>query len=261
MTQQLPSYRNPPIAEVAIGCRFRKLESLKIAHFGVFWQKFRTLFPIVEHAPPIAADGGLPPEDPTTGLTLPRLWLINGTESRLIQLQVDRLHYNWRRRDGESEYPRYESIVGAFEETFESFERVAEELGLGVVLPEHYELSYINHLQKGVEWDVVSDLPNVFPDLVWGKKSFLPFPDRIAWNWGFSMPDQAGIVQVKLTSAALASEPPVPIFVLELTARGPAIEKTSRERNNWFSLARQWIVRGFADLTSIDIQNRVWGKE
>ena len=42
----------------------------------------------------------------------PRLWLMNEEESRLLQLQQDRLVVNWRKLPSDTPYPHYQSICG-----------------------------------------------------------------------------------------------------------------------------------------------------
>ena len=90
----LPSYRNPPVNEVVCGARFAALERFMVPHIGLFWDSVRKDFPNCEHAAPLSVD--LSVLDAATGLPIPRIWLINRSEDRLIQLQKDVFFYNWR---------------------------------------------------------------------------------------------------------------------------------------------------------------------
>ncbi len=262
MEEKLPSYENPPIAEVAIGCRFSRLESFKIPHFGLFWQKVKESFPTAEHAGPILPERGLGAADVVGGLPLPRVWLISKSQDRLIQIQVDRLHFNWRRIDPKSEYPRFDVLAAEFERIFNEFERLADELGIGAVEPDQYELSYINHLRKGIDWNEISDLPEIFPNFVWNQtpKAFLPFPQRVAWDLGFPIPNEMGFLHVKLSMGSLQLDPSTPALIMELTVRGAPKDKNADARKSWFGIAHEWIVRGFADLVTENTQTRVWRK-
>jgi hypothetical protein len=51
------------------------------------------------------------------------------------------------------------------------------------------------------------------------------------------------------------------IFVFELKAMGSATTEGNENANAWFEQAREWIVRGFADLTSEKAQSNLWGIE
>ena len=42
------------------------------------------------------------------------------------------------------------------------------------------------------------------------------------------------------------------------TARGQTVDKGKKQMWNWFDLAHEWIVRGFADLTTEKIQQNIW---
>ena len=47
------------------------------------------------------------------------------------------------------------------------------------------------------------------------------------------------------------------MFVLDLTTRGISNEGIQE----WFDMAHEWIVRGFEDLTTSEIQEKVWKKK
>jgi hypothetical protein len=50
----------------------------------------------------------------------------------------------------------------------------------------------------------------------------------------------------------------VPIFILDLTVRGNVAEHSAEVLWDWFDIAHQWIVFGFSDLTSREVQDLVW---
>ncbi|MNP57063.1 hypothetical protein D3C76_1518510 [compost metagenome] len=73
------------------------------------------------------------------------------------------------------------------------------------------------------------------------------------------MPNAAGTLLVKLGSGKVKGEENK-VQILELAARGPVIDRSEAAMNEWFGLAREWIVRGFTDLTSKDA-HALWGRE
>ena len=77
-TGDLPSYKNPPVNEVVCGLRFDTPAELRIPHIGYLWDKFRTDYPIIQHAPPIASAKGEISIDPAIGMPLPRGGNIGG---------------------------------------------------------------------------------------------------------------------------------------------------------------------------------------
>ena len=52
-----------------------------------------------------------------------------------------------------------------------------------------------------------------------------------------------------------------PIILLDLTVRGIGKDKSIEGMWDWFDLAREWIVCGFADLTGERVQTEVWKRK
>ena len=148
----LPSFRSPPVVEVAIAVQFEPVEGLTGPMLGVLWSRVRDRFPAVQVHPPRdqAVEQFDPPDQPAKlnvvfgiGPPPPLVWYIREDDSELIQIQHDRFVFNWRRRDGE--YPRYEHVRARFVEFFrtvQSFlreEQLADEVSLN-----HWEVTYVN---------------------------------------------------------------------------------------------------------------------
>jgi uncharacterized protein (TIGR04255 family) len=259
-TGTLPSYKNPPVNEVVCGIRFQTPDKLRIPHVGLLWGKFRKEYPNIQHASPIAAVTGELPVDNTTGLPFQRMWFINNSDDQLIQFQFDRLYFNWRRR--QNLYPRYPHVIKNFEAVLNTVSNFFNEFELGELNPIECELSYINHIPKGQGWNTIDDLPRIFSDFVWCQATgrFLPNPINIAWQTGFLLPEKKGRLIISLKQATRTDDK-TPLFVLELKAIGLA-ESTSKEAiRGWFDIAHEWIVRGFNDLTTSEIQKLVWERE
>jgi uncharacterized protein (TIGR04255 family) len=249
----IPSYKKPPITEVVCGLRFEPLADFKIPHIGLLWDKFRKDYPSVEHAIPIGTETSII-VDPLTGAPLPRVWFINTQGNQLVQFQVDRYYFNWRQRG--DEYPRYPRIIEAYESVKATLDAFLREMKLEPLKPVEYELTYINHIPKGQGWESADDLPQIFTDFNWKERQnrFLPKPANVSWQTRFSLPDDKGWLIAKLNQGK-RKEDELPVLVLELAARG-----MSPDMRQWFDLAREWIVRGFDDLTTAKIQTTNWGR-
>ena len=118
-----------------------------------------------------------------------------------------------------------------------------------------YEMTYVNHICEGDGWNNLSEIGNVLKDFVFVKETnrFLPEPERIHWRTSFLLPDRAGRMHVTVRNA-LRKDDGKPVVLLDLTVRGIG----SKGMDDWFDLAREWIVCGFDDLTANDIQNKIW---
>lgn len=96
--------RHPPIVEVACGFEFEPLPWLDALMLGRIWAEVFSGFPVRMAQPPIAEEGTI------RLLTMPemRAWYMSEDETRLVQLQRDRLVFNWRLMSS-VDYPRFRS--------------------------------------------------------------------------------------------------------------------------------------------------------
>jgi len=259
-SNNFPDYNNPPVNEVVCGLSFAKIEKFKSHHIGLFWQKIKDEFPLVEHAQRLEHALRLEHKPPLLDLKnyLPRVWFVRNDQNRLIQLQDDMFYFNWRRMQEDEAYPRYETIIEDFKKTLSVFEKFLEEEGLGSVNPERCELTYINHISKGEGWETISDVLNIFHDLCWNTEDrFLPPPVAVGGQAVFELPDKIGRLELSLQQAIRKSDKR-PMFVLQNKATGLGEDKNMTAVWEWFEVAHEWIVFGFTDLTKEGIQKDVW---
>lgn len=116
--------------------------------------------------------------------------------------------------------------------------------------------------QRGTEeWNTIDDLPGIFLDFVWKqtKVRFLPNPEKVAWQTEFPLPEKKGHLIVNLKQS-IRTEDKVPLLVLELKTRAIGESASKEAVREWFDLAHEWIVRGFTDLTTPEIQ-KIWERE
>jgi uncharacterized protein (TIGR04255 family) len=265
---RLPDYDNPPVNEVVFGVQFSTLSNLKAPHTGILWEKLgRKEYPECKEMPPLAhtieSFGEVAPQSPPLTIErfshppLPRLFFINAIQNHLIQVQQDRLHQNWRKLKSEDEYPRYIELYPKFTKSWQLFNSFVNELNLGSVQPDQYELTYVNHIPRGKGWVDLSDIENVFRDFhLEPNGRFLPEPENMSWRRVYRLPNDTGRLHVSLR-LAVSRESKDRIMILDFTARG----FTTKKMDTWFDMAHEWIVRGFSDLTSESIQDSVWKRK
>lgn len=255
-SQGFPDYEKPPVIEVVCGIVFETIKGFKGGHLGLFWQKVRDEFPTSEHALRL----GFEPED-NVDLTnyFPRIWFINKQQNTLIQLQDNTFFFNWRRMEEEEAYPRYSTIMQAFKKYLGIFDDFLKEEGLGSTHPKSCELTYINHIPKAEGWESLSDINQVFPDFSWNStgKRFLPEPEHLAGQISFPLPKGQGTLKLTLQYGQRKFDK-WPVLVLRNSATGLGADKSMGAVWDWFEVAHEWIVRGFADLTGAKIQKDIW---
>ncbi|MEW6185276.1 MAG: TIGR04255 family protein [Thermodesulfobacteriota bacterium] len=264
---EFPSYENPPVIEVVCGVLFKSIESLLAPHLGVIWEKYKSEYPNCQEVPPLTpvierfegpveaqfAFSDKPP--------LPRIWFIHSDGRGIIQIQRDRFLHNWKKVRPDDAYPRYHEVIAIFKDRLEHFQSFLKENDLGPIEPLQYEMTYVNHISQNELWTTLKEIGKVFPDHIIGKGNsrFLPEPEGINWNTTFVLPNQSGRLHIKIRNG-VSRDVNVPIIMMESTVRGIGKDKSIERMWSWFDLAREWIVRGFADLTSEEIQKKIWRK-
>lgn len=263
----LPDYENPPVVEVVFGIRFESLRGLKAPHTGIFWDELnREKYPECEERSPIIfipevfGDGPLPPSVSIEQFDHPplsRLLFVNKIKNHLIQIQQDGFFQNWRKLQADTKYPRYAELFPKLQSSWRLFTEFVNEQSIGDLKINQYELTYINNIPHGQGWMHTNEIGNVFCDFhhIKGER-FLAEPESIGWRRIYRFPDNKGRLHVRMNQA-VSRQTMDQVFVLDLTARGYSDEGMKA----WFDMAHEWIVRGFADLTTSEIQEKVWKKE
>ena len=263
-SQPLPDYTNPPINEVVCGILFETIKQFLVPHFGLLWDKFRNEYPRCRHVDPLMPLIETPtrsePDTRFSEVPLPRVWFVHD-DGRIIQVQRDRFHHNWRKLKPTDEYPRYDAVFQMFRTHFDTFQKFLTEHNLGGIVPRQYEMTYVNIIPQGEGWVTEEDMLKVFPDFVWRsvKDRFLPHPTVINWQTNVNLPNEAGRLHMNIQNAIRTADKHG-VLRLELTARGIGTDQSLDGMQDWFDLAHEWIVRGFADITDIQIQKNVWGR-
>lgn len=266
-TNPMPEFDHPPVIEVVCGVQFDDMARLNGAMIGLFWQRVREQYPTVEEHPPLAEikerfgsfAGPSPRAEMTTIPPSPRLFFVGKTPNWLIQLQRNRFLYNWRTVNEDDEYPRFPVVFNRFWDLWTEFCAFCREADLAEPEVNQLEITYINHIPRGDSWTGFNTLGDVFRDLQWNRdRDFLPEPESMNWHVNFMLPEQAGRLHVILKHG-IRKKDECPVLLCELTARGMSRSRADDDLRAWFHLGREWIVRGFADLTAPKVQ-ALWGR-
>ncbi len=267
IAQELPEYESPPVTEVVCGVLFEPIQALLAPHLGLLWEKFKPEYATCQEVHPLAPtiehfEG--PPSlelEITDAPPLSRIWFIHTDGNGIVQVQRDRFLHNWKKVHPDDAYPRYHSVIQMFRDRLDCFETFLQENKLGEVVPRQYEMTYVNHIPLNEGRETLRDVGKVFPDFAWRVKEdrFLSVPGSINWRTSFPLPNREGRLHATLRSATRNSDGQ-PIFLFELTARGMNKDSSPEGMWRWFDLAREWIVRGFTDLTGHDVQQHRWGR-
>ena len=265
----LPSFRKPPVVEVAIAAQFDGIPGLTGPHMGLLWQRFRESFPTLQvHS---ALDPRFERSGPEFGKKLtialetvptPRVWFIGSNEEHLVQVQQDRFVFNWRRIHGQ-DYPRYEQVKASFEKNFGLFQEYLADEQLGEPRLNQWELTYVNRIPAGDGWHRHGQLASVVPLL--GRTTeggFLPEPEDIALRVRYRIsPEDEAVSRLYVeANPGFDAASGKPVVGLTLTARGGLERAADGVLGSRLDVGRDWIVRGFAEVTS-KTMHRHWERE
>lgn len=266
---KLPEFSNPPVSEVAISVEFHPLEKFKVAHAGRFWAEVADLFPKSDTQLPLVSQperfGPDAWRHPTVQIEFAdpaamRHWFMAEDDHQLIQVQRDRFIFNWRKLTADTPYPRYDKTLRPrFLEEYERFVGFLKKSNVGTPEISQCEITYVNDLAAGSAWETFSDALGLFsPWWHKGTDGFLPRPSHLNLNGAFDMPNEAGRLHFA-AERKFRQRDNTEVVQFRLTSRGKPASATIKDAIDWIDGGREWIVRGFADLTS-PTAHKMWGR-
>lgn len=273
MHKPLPEFDNPPVVEVALSVQFESLTELRTPQLGLLWSKFRGRFPKLEEQAPLApmrerfgVAGERKPRvqfEVLREAPVPRCWFLTDDGTELIQVQQDRFVRNWRKVGESGDYPRFDYIRSTFRKDFEEFERFARDEQIGEPHANQCEVTYVNHILAGSGSDNERD-PSKILTVFETKYSeeFLPSLEEGRVSGAYVIPGTDGTPLGRLRFSiepAFRHSDGQQILVLNLVARGQPDGKGMDGIMNFFDTGREWIVRGFAAITTPEM-HKIWGR-
>ncbi len=270
---QASHYTRPPLVETALSIQFDELSRLQTVHYGLFFARVRERFPHQEEAPrlpPIREHFPRPRiliPSINFGMPGPQRMILHNQEparsDRLLQVQPDRIAFNWRRPPGESgqaQYPRYSETRPECIQAFQLFREFCREEGIEDPSVNLCEITYVNHIRP-MEGEKAIDLfPSIFRGLAWGESQLLAAgPSVASFNRVYDMPNEAGRLYAE---AAIGFEPrsPSEFLLLKMTARVRCSSAEARSEENALDQTHEWVVDGFNAITTEEAQVDRWGR-
>jgi uncharacterized protein (TIGR04255 family) len=263
------TFANPPVTEVAFSVTFEVSQPVidEVTTLSEFWQTpLRETFPTAQRQPPlppVVESFDLTPAQPIIqffGDQPPfRYWFIEEGEVCLIQVQGDRLAFNWRKREPSQTYPRYSQLAPRFFDVFERFLNFAS-------VPEGSgtwcELTYINTVPAASGSQMHGQLAKYLGDLVRDpERSFLPPIEDTTLQERFRITDDTGrpVGRIYVTATPALTSAGDPAYQINLTVRKLAPEGDIRSCvRDCFAEAHSLLVNSFVELTTHEA-HVTWG--
>jgi len=266
----VPEYARPPVVEVVFSVTHEPAAQsvVDLAKFGIEYLGYD--FPVRSDHPPVSAMGSstqmgqtiAPTLSLLTGMPLVRLWFQSNDKTRLVQLQRNWLACNWQGSPTGASYPRYSANEEFFLEIWDSYVQFTENMAYPALKATMCELTYINHINPGDVWTKNGELSKVIR-LAGRTTDFLPDPEdgQLAFRYRISLDGQSvGWLRVQVTQG-FRLEDHSPIIQLQLVAQGAPLGEGRDGMLRFFRLAHEWIVNGFAAVTTETAQDLLWERK
>lgn len=262
-------FKNPPVVEVVAGIQFADLNAVEFfSSIESLWitlgKDFYVSREIKQPLSKLDEDGQnrLRFVQSNDDFMPPRMWFLSKEKEFLVQVQADRLIFNWRKLSDAEDgcYSNYETKVWAhFDKAITQLDKyVQTKLGQKLLI-EAMELSYYNAIPfddfggpknihaciKGMNWTALDN-----PALE---------PDTVHFLWGVPFNRFSNLQIQGLTGRNLVSGDPILRF--DISSKGAVPEpfeyKDSQFRS-WFDESHTQITSSFAALTT-DEMHKKWG--
>ncbi len=254
----LPEFAAPPVIETSIGIQFDGLDAYTSLDAASYWARIRSEYPRLEEHPPLdpafetfgPADGqiGQAQIQLVQGAMRPRYFFINARDDKLVQMQGDRLFFNWRKRSEADEYPRHAGVRAEFLDKFEKLIAWADEENIGQINPTQCEALYVNRIPLRDSAGSNCGLSYIFPWL----QNLTGTTESGSFIFNRKLTNEEGRPLARLhMSLHYGTDPEGKREArLMLHVRGSPLEPSTNGCLAMIDAERDMIVRTFAELTS-----------
>jgi uncharacterized protein (TIGR04255 family) len=264
----LPEYGSPPVVETSLGIQFEGLSDFKTLQVATLWDRFRANYPVLEEREPLQPAFetfgprsnviNAPEIQFHTEPVQPRFFFVSEQGDLLVQFQRDRLAFNWRKRKGAEEYPRYEHIKRKFEEAFTIVCDWANHEGLGMPVPNQAETIYVNFVPLKDAGGQACGLSYFFPLL----GGLIGMTEDGLFQFRRRLEDEKGdpVARLNFQLQYGTDEESSRQARLHLHVRGRPATNSFEDALDMIDAERAIIVRTFAEITSDDA-GAIWERK
>jgi uncharacterized protein (TIGR04255 family) len=241
-------FENSPVNEVIFGMQFDG-PILSTNSVMEIIDIFKIDYPEITEHPPLLSIVESPNKPKTQGMLKTfhsRKHIIHKGKNKLIQVQSDRLLFNWRKEDTTEDYPHYDVVYKLFAQIVETIsKKVNKEIAKKI---NQYEFTYINHIYLN-EFGMNEYEPSDIFNIIQQKHQLKDI------NLEYSIPqeDIGGVLNTSIKSAKNKNDNRK-LFVLENTCRGFS---SSTSMNMWFSSAHKILLDNFVNIITVKAKN-IW---
>jgi len=264
-SQRIVDFDRPPVAETALGVVFAPLSRWSALHFGLLWERFRSRYPRTEIKLATPAVQAAPPQAGPTGvfsfadsMDFPiRALFIDSNGNELIQVQRNAFIRNWRQTEQTTEYQHYDNVRPRFERDWKAFSEFLSDENLGSIDVVQCEVTYINHLVRGQDWETFEDVSKVFRVWSGGNVGTLKASQMASFMVAYDLPKSLGRLQV-VVQPGIRKTDSKEIIQFGLTATLKSDGSGLPEILAALDSGHVAVVTGFRDFTTAEMHSH-WG--
>ncbi len=257
-----PNFENPPVVETAIGFRFAPIEGFNAIHFGQLFGDYEKHYSRAELKPPLGTGPQIRFNFGTIDTAFSpacRCLYLSEDKTHLVQVQQDAFVRNWRATADCPEYQHYSAIRPLFSRDWLIFLSFLDKHGLKRPEIWQCEMSYINQLVRGKDWNSFEDISTLFP--VWsGLETNRVFSsmESASFNVVFKLPDESSRIEFVLQPGI--RQDGTEILQLTVSALGQPSSQDNPVLFDWLDFAHLAVVNGFVQFTSAHA-HEIWRKK
>lgn len=263
---KLPEYDAPPAVETLMGVHFARVGGWSIFLFGQLHRLFQASYPNAALLPPV-----VDPRDIAQGTfdlhNLPiRATFTNADDTELVQVQSSMFLRNWKRTEETQEYTHYASLKPKFQNDWRTFTAFILENGLKSPQIIQCEVTYVNHMLRGRDWESYNDLAKLLkpfaprvPISATGRKyNYLPEAAAVSLNVGYYFADTGVSLQIAIQSA-IRKPDGSEVIQVAITAKGAPDSNSEEAISAALDSCHDAVILGFDDVIT-DLAQKHWGK-
>lgn len=263
----LPDFLDPPVVETVLGVSFLAVPELTPIQIARFWDRhLSNELPKSEERPPYEVPvERFPPLLPRNEFSVnvsvgpPPLRFVFSSDNHLVQVQSDWLACNWRKTPERPDYERYEAGRERFSGYLSRFCSFIDEQFSAALQPTQCEVTYVNHVAASDLGPDTGPLGNLLIGVQPKEGEYLPRPQFADYSCQYDLYSDEVIGRLHVSSRPTQNiESGDEYIELTLVARGAPTSRDIPGVFQFLDQGREWIVRGFKDMTTPQMHER-WG--
>ena len=237
--------KKSPINELILGVQYEN-PALDCNDIIRIYDLFKNEYPEIQELSPLPSiieNKDTPAQLKILNNFTSRKHFISKNKDHLMQVQTDRILFNWRKENNSDTYPRFDKVYSFFSEIINKINKNIKNK------PSYnqYELSYIDHIFLQ-EFELSNYELNSILNIIKTNHTYR----NITLEYSIPRENIGGVLSVSIKSA-IRKDDKEKLFVLEMTCRGFSpvnIEK-------WFSIAHENLLNYFSEIMT-DKAKSVW---